>query len=621
MLAAASIAASIAIGAPWIVDTLEVSKNMTWVVSAAGAAVTVFFMLCYIGSVHPFWRITSAPSLKPFVFFVRMCVFIAIALACVALYFVAMEHGNLVTPLLAVAVVCGAAGSYDAYVWHKSTELRRKTRSLTGKAESSDDMLDTHGFVSNSELLEDSRQAGDGKVFLGSVDDRAIFCKPAHLITYGGPGSGKGTSVVIPNLFAWKGSVFVTDPKGENASITARFRRDRLGHRVRFLNPWGLNGFPNHSFNPLEMVKDAVANNRNPNAESHLKHQELDDADAITKLMIPDPPTRGDNDWVRRLARELLKTFILYLAYDQPENCNLPTVLKCLKLPEDEYLKHFKRMIFMPPVMRGELHGLANKIIDDYQINPKQHFAGRDEAIQALSIFADYGALGRSTKSSSFSLREFVESGTQTIYLILPLKHVRSHGAWAGLVTANVFEAINTYGRGTPVLALLDEFANLGKLQMIDKLTGYRGHGLRAWLIVQSHNQLQAVYGDAEANGLREACSVEQYIQVSGEPARQLSERLGHKTVKVSTEAGLESQYDETYHAGGRSTNVYQKPRMSQAELENLGNDQLVIIEGKPSIITKQPYWNLEPCRTAAGHNPLHQQPLPLAKHVIDLSK
>lgn len=50
---------------------------------------------------------------------------------------------------------------------------------------------------------------------IGLEDDR-------HIITVAGSRSGKGVSMIIPNLLFYRGSVLVIDPKGELASITAR---------------------------------------------------------------------------------------------------------------------------------------------------------------------------------------------------------------------------------------------------------------------------------------------------------------------------------------------------------------------------------------------------------------
>ncbi len=83
-----------------------------------------------------------------------------------------------------------------------------------------------------------------------------------HLILIAPTRTGKGTTVIVPTLLEYDASCFVTDPKGELAAVTARHRRDRMGHEVFILNPFGVlqkefeaRGFPkSHCFNPLALL-------------------------------------------------------------------------------------------------------------------------------------------------------------------------------------------------------------------------------------------------------------------------------------------------------------------------------------------------------------------------------
>lgn len=59
----------------------------------------------------------------------------------------------------------------------------------------------------------------------------------------------------------YKSSLITIDPKGENAAITARYRRDQVGHTVHILNPWSVHGslfqdygFGRATFNPLDVL-------------------------------------------------------------------------------------------------------------------------------------------------------------------------------------------------------------------------------------------------------------------------------------------------------------------------------------------------------------------------------
>jgi type IV secretion system protein VirD4 len=58
----------------------------------------------------------------------------------------------------------------------------------------------------------------------------------------------------LPNLLSYSGSVMVIDPKGANALITAKRRRE-MGQEVYIVDPWNIasNG-EGAKFNPLEWL-------------------------------------------------------------------------------------------------------------------------------------------------------------------------------------------------------------------------------------------------------------------------------------------------------------------------------------------------------------------------------
>lgn len=91
---------------------------------------------------------------------------------------------------------------------------------------------------------------------LGFSDDR-------HLVTIAGARSGKGRSMIVPNLCIYPGSTVVIDPKGENASLTAMRRGpgnewcEGLGQEVFVLDPFGVADVPDAlrgSLNPLDLL-------------------------------------------------------------------------------------------------------------------------------------------------------------------------------------------------------------------------------------------------------------------------------------------------------------------------------------------------------------------------------
>lgn len=68
------------------------------------------------------------------------------------------------------------------------------------------------------------------KIFLGASGNQLVGIDDnRHLLTIAGSRSGKGVSVIVPNLLLYPGSVLVLDPKGENASLTAERRGKGIG--------------------------------------------------------------------------------------------------------------------------------------------------------------------------------------------------------------------------------------------------------------------------------------------------------------------------------------------------------------------------------------------------------
>src|SRR5262245_12087328 len=73
--------------------------------------------------------------------------------------------------------------------------------------------------------------------------DPILLTGEGHLMTIAPTGAGKGTGCIVPALLRYPGPVIVVDPKGENAAITARRRRD-LGQQVVVIDPMGVTDLP-----------------------------------------------------------------------------------------------------------------------------------------------------------------------------------------------------------------------------------------------------------------------------------------------------------------------------------------------------------------------------------------
>lgn len=84
-----------------------------------------------------------------------------------------------------------------------------------------------------------------------------------HLLTVAPTRSGKGISVVIPNLLSYNGPLVVTDPKGENYAVTGA-RRRAMGPPVHAFDPFNVAG-GRAAYNPLDLI-DVERDSANDNA-------------------------------------------------------------------------------------------------------------------------------------------------------------------------------------------------------------------------------------------------------------------------------------------------------------------------------------------------------------------
>jgi type IV secretion system protein VirD4 len=123
----------------------------------------------------------------------------------------------------------------------------------------------------------------------------------SHLVTFGPTRSGKGSTVIVPALMECPHSMIVIDPKGQNAAITARARRE-MGHEVLALNAFGMHcgqpwNLPQHRYNPL-----AHLNINDPNIVADVR--------ALGQAAII---TQGREPYFDDTARDLFSTTALHL--------------------------------------------------------------------------------------------------------------------------------------------------------------------------------------------------------------------------------------------------------------------------------------------------------------------
>jgi type IV secretory pathway TraG/TraD family ATPase VirD4 len=372
--------------------------------------------------------------------------------------------------------------------------------------------------------------------------------KSGHLITVAGSGQGKGVNLIIPTLLVDPyGTYVVTDPKGENAFITARSHK-QFGRKVYIIDPWeeqkklgAKHGIDSSGFNPFAFLKQDMSELR-------------DNCEQIANFLIPDKQETKDPYWNDR-GRSMIKTFLMHIITALPEEeHNFWTLYKMLRLSGDDWL----RLLFdlRSNKAEHELISIAAEELIGIEKSGTTMAGIRSTAQNATTIF-ESPQLRASLLKNDFD--PYVLTSTKcTVYIVIPERYLDTHGVWLRLVIGLCLKACNAKP-GNRVNFILDEFAVLGKMKDIQR--GYafaRGQNIVLWAFVQSLSQLKDIYGDDGLNTFISNAAVLQAFGIKDHfTADYISKLLGESTLEkqsitVSNNGNYQENKSINYQTFGR---------------------------------------------------------------------
>jgi type IV secretion system protein VirD4 len=131
-----------------------------------------------------------------------------------------------------------------------------------------------------------------------------------------------------------------------------------------------------------------------------------------------------------------------------------------------------------------------------------------------------------------------------------------------------------------PVLLLLDEFAQLGRMDRIAHALQYvRGYGIRMALVVQNRAQIMDVYGSYAASDVFDNVGCEMVYGTGDEVlALQLEKRMGDATVNVVTQN--RPRWFAWRHPGKQSEaqHPHRRPLILRQEILQMPSDEQIIL-------------------------------------------
>ncbi|MBV9469563.1 MAG: type IV secretory system conjugative DNA transfer family protein, partial [Abitibacteriaceae bacterium] len=177
-----------------------------------------------------------------------------------------------------------------------------------------------------------------------------------------------------------------------------------------------------------------------------------------------------------------------------------------------------------------------------------------------------------------------------TVYLVLPAKHLHTHGVWLRLMLSILIGQLSDARRSDyPVLFLVDECAALGRLEILETAVGLmRGYGMKLWLIFQDLPQLKSTYGTRWESFISNS-GVKQFFNVNDlATADFVSEYLGHETRYVQAE-----NINAQNQLPGSNISATGRPLLTSDEVRRLAATEAILFyeREKPIQATKLCYY------------------------------
>jgi type IV secretion system protein VirD4 len=390
----------------------------------------------------------------------------------------------------------------------------------------SDKVLKAAGMLGNSGLIL-------GRTLSGKLIRTANYC---HVLLVGATGSGKGVSIIIPNLLSYfRGSVVCFDTKGDLYAV-CRKRRAGYGRRVIRLAPFSKG---TDTFNPLETIREGSP-------------MLIDSARAMAEALVVRQGSEPDPHWNDKSAQVICAVLVLVLMRFEGDERSLNAVQEIVSDP-----KLLASAAAQLRKMGGLPARLGNQLSTLFESEPAGTLT--KEGASVLSTvgrhlsFLDSELVEKSTARSTFDPACLLKPGT-TLFLQIPPSQLEAQRGLLRCWISTLVRIIGAAGdeRAGEVLFLLDEASALGSLFAVEEaLVRGRSAGVRMLLAYQSDSQVRAAFKD-KPTLLYDNCGTQIYLGPASslETAERLSKSLGDYTQVLE---GYGENASSSWNEGGPS--------------------------------------------------------------------
>ncbi len=396
-----------------------------------------------------------------------------------------------------------------------------------------------------------------GRTPSGEYVGRSLF-EDGHIAIFGGSGSGKTTSIAMPNFYTWKGTIFSFDFKGDMVARVQRRATKILylvrGHENRF---W---------YDPFYIL--------------HQEEQEdlIQAARELAYAIIPLPHDIDEPFWIEG-ARNILTGAIVYYyrlgcgfvdAMIEIKTTPIKDLLDKINCDKTASVCLNPDIVLAPKTMAGISMELQNHI----------------------SVFATDTLIQSAFSSSAGSQKEQIRwEDLEKFNIFIRLDQSRSE-QWQGVMRLMLVQLIRTLERRpekyesmsrriAPTLLMLDEFPQYGKIDVFPAaLKILRSKNVTIAIFCQSLADLDEAYGKITRRTILDNCPYKAILSAFDAETQQYFSAL------VGTFKTISKGVNITYDSLGQlssynlSANELNEPIIHPHEFASLSD--IVLLHPKP---------------------------------------
>lgn len=436
------------------------------------------------------------------------------------------------------------ASEIYCYRMKYKNKSKRLATSYIGNIHSIDEYLSDNGLIINNKIILNSKYTYEGSCIIGPN------------------GSGKSSSFFFTNLLSntIKGSIIVTDPKGELFEKTAYYQKHICKREV-------------YRFSPLDNSKEKY--NLLDNCTSSTDIDNL----ASCILINGNIGISNNTEWIN-MSKPLLVSVLLYC-----KNTKNNTIQYALEILNNFTIEDIEKIISDSNNEESIRYFNIFKVVTGSKRTESSILI---TLLTSLQLFANKELLNN-TYTSNFDIKQFRYTNS-----ILYIQYNENKSEYLSPFMSSFFTQIldilkdeyDVNNNVLPITFLFDEFSNIGKLNNLSQnISTFRSRKLSFNIGIQSISQLQQLYGNYITNSVLNNLKTKIILPGISDinTLNYISSISGENEVIVEN---TNRKYDVTKSSYSNSYNINRKKLLENGEIRCLENNKgLLIINNKQPVI------------------------------------